>query len=239
VLDNIPQSASLSFGTTRCDSVTDGNAVMLSPDERRSSNSFYYAIKPPIFVSGVFVLRRLIMNKTKTNYLIKVGLLSAIAFVLQVIGSMMSLKVAGFLEIEFSDLPAIIGALSLGPVAGVLIEFIKNLFHMMMSSTGFVGEFANFVVNGTFVLVIGIFYKLDKTKKGAIIALLMGSIVMPIAAALINYLVMLPLYMPAASHAVKFNLVLTTITPFNFVRAIVLSIITIFCYKRISPILHK
>ena len=107
----------------------------------------------------------------KTNYLIKVGLLSAIAFILQAIGSMMSLKVAGFLEIEFSDLPAIVGALALGPVAGVLIELIKNLLHLPMSSTGFVGEFANFVVNGTFVLVIGAFYKLNKTKKGAIIAI--------------------------------------------------------------------
>lgn len=179
------------------------------------------------------------MNKTKTNYLIKVGLLSAIAFILQAVGSMMGLKVAGFLEIEFSDLPAIIGSLSLGPVAGVLIELIKNLIHLPMSSTGFVGEFANFVVNGTFVLVIGIIYKLNKTKKGAVIALLLGSVIMPVAAAMVNYFIMLPLYMSSASHAVKLNLVLTTITPFNFVRAIVLSLITVFCYKRISPILHK
>ena len=179
------------------------------------------------------------MKSQKTNYIIKVGLLSAVAFILQVIGSMMQLKVAGFLEIEFSDFPAIIGSLSLGPVAGVVIELIKNLLHLSMTSTGFVGEFANFAVNGSFVLVIGIVYKLNKTKKGAIMALVLGSIVMPIAAAIINYFVMLPLYMASADHAVKFNLVLTTITPFNFVRAIVLSVITVFSYKRLSPILHK
>ncbi len=175
----------------------------------------------------------------KTNYLIKIGLLSAIAFILQAIGSMMSIKVSGFLEVEFSDLPAIVGTLSLGPIAGAMIELIKNLLHLPMSSTGFVGEFANFVVNGTFVFVIGIFYKFNKTKKGAIIALVLGSIVMPISAALINYFIMLPLYMPAASYAMKLSLVLTTITPFNFARAVVLSLITVFCYKRISPILHK
>ncbi len=179
------------------------------------------------------------MKSRKTNYIIKVGMLSAIAFILQVIGSMMQLKVAGFLEIEFSDLPAIIGSLSLGPVAGVVIELIKNLLHLTISSTGFVGEFANFVVNGSFVLVIGVFYKFNKTKKGAVIALILGSIVMPLAAAVVNYFVMLPLYMPAAGHAFKLNLVLTTITPFNFVRAIVLSVITMFSYKRLSPILHK
>ena len=120
-----------------------------------------------------------------------------------------------------------------------MIELIKNLLHLPMSSTGFVGEFANFVVNGTFVFVIGIFYKFNKTKKGAIIALILGSIVMPISAALINYFIMLPLYMSAASHAMRLSLVLTTITPFNFARAVVLSLITVFCYKRISPILHK
>ena len=179
------------------------------------------------------------MSFKKTNYIIKVGLLSAIAFILQVIGSMMQLKVAGFLEIEFSDFPAIIGALSLGPVAGVMIELIKNLLHLSITSTGFVGEFANFVVNGSFVLVIGLFYKFNKTKKGAIIALIMGCIIMPLAASLVNYFVMLPLYMPAASHAAKLNLVITTITPFNFVRAIVLSVITAFSYKRLSPLLHK
>ena len=78
-----------------------------------------------------------------------------------------------------------------------------------------------------------------KTKKGAVIALLLGSVVMPLVAALVNYFVMLPLYMSAASHSVKLNLVITTITPFNFVRAIVLSFITVFCYKRLSSILHK
>ncbi len=174
----------------------------------------------------------------KTSYLVKIGVLSAIAFVLQIAGSIIP-KVAGFLEIEFSDFPAVIGALSLGPVAGFLIELIKNLIHLTISTTGYVGEFANLIVNGSFVLVIGLFYKFNKTKKGAIIALILGSIVMPLSAAAVNYFIMLPLFMPTASAAVKLSLVSSTITPFNFVRAIVLSFITIFCYKRLSPILHK
>ena len=178
------------------------------------------------------------MKSSKTNYLVKIGVLSAIAFVLQFAGSLIP-KVAGFLEIEFSDFTAIIGALSLGPVAGLLIELIKNLLHSTITTTGFVGEFANLIVNGSFVLTIGLFYKFNKTKKGAIIALILGSIIMPLSAAAVNYFIMLPLFMPTASSAVKFGLVASTITPFNFVRAIVLSVITIFCYKRLSPILHK
>ncbi|MBP3337131.1 MAG: ECF transporter S component [Clostridia bacterium] len=179
------------------------------------------------------------MNRKKTNYYTKIGVLSAIAFILQVIGSIMQLKVAGFLEIEFSDLPAIIGALALGPLAGVLIEFIKNFLHLTISSTGFVGELANFVINGIFVFTVGLVYAKNKTKKGAILALISGCIIMPVAAAFANFFIMLPLYMPSAEFSAKLSLVLTTITPFNFVRGACLAIITILCYKSLSPILHK
>ena len=105
----------------------------------------------------------------KTRKIVMIGMLSALAFLLQVIGSIMSLKVAGFLEIEFSDLPAIIGTLAYGPVAGVIIEFIKNLLHTLITSTGFVGELANFVMNGIYVFTVGVIYKYNKTKEGAFI----------------------------------------------------------------------
>ena len=175
----------------------------------------------------------------KTNHMTKIGVLAAAACILQFLGSVMGLKVAGFLEIEFSDLPAIIGALALGPLAGVLIELIKNLIHCLITSTGFVGEFANFVVNGIFVFVVGAIYAHNKTKTTAIIALLSGTVIMTIMAAFTNLYVMLPLYMAIASFSAKLSLVLTTITPFNFVRGLILSIITILIYKKISVILHK
>lgn len=175
----------------------------------------------------------------KTNHMTKIGVLAAAACILQFLGSVMGLKVAGFLEIEFSDLPAIIGALSLGPVAGVLIELIKNVIHCTITSTGFVGEFANFVINGIFVFVLGAIYARNKTKKTAIKALLTGTVVMTIMAAFVNLYIMLPLYMFNADFGVKLSLVLTTITPFNFARGLILSVITILIYKKISVILHK
>ena len=105
------------------------------------------------------------MEKKRIDFIAKVGVFSAIAFVLQVIGSMMSIKVAGFLEVEISDLPAMIISLAIGPFAGVMVELIKNILHMTMTSTGFVGEFANFVVNGVFVFVLGALYRKRKTKN--------------------------------------------------------------------------
>ena len=175
----------------------------------------------------------------KTRKIVIIGMLSAFAFLLQVLGSIMSLKVAGFLEIEFSDLPAVIGTLAYGPTVGVLIEFIKNLLHTTITSTGFVGEFANFVMNGIYVFTIGAYYKYNKTKNGAYIALLLGILAMAIGGAIANLYIMLPLYMASAPFVVKLNLVLYTITPFNIVKGIVIGLITLAVYKRISPILKK
>lgn len=179
------------------------------------------------------------MKSKKINTMVKVGMLSAIAVILQYLGSMMGIKVGGFLDVEISDYPAIIGALALGPVPGLLIELIKNLIHLLITHTGFIGEAANFAVNGVFVLVVGIIYQRFKTKKGALLSLFVGTVIMTIAAIATNYFVMLPLYMPTAPPQVRLSIVLSLITPFNFARGMVLSLITMLTYKKLSPILHN
>lgn len=173
----------------------------------------------------------------KTKMIVTVGVFSAIAFMLQMIGSFMGLKIGGFLEIEFSDVPALILALAYGPLAGVLIELIKNLLHCAVTSTGFVGEFANFVICGILCLTAGIIYKYNRTYKGAIIALACATVTMSIAGMAANKFIMLPLYMPNAEPAVVAKLIFATILPFNIAKGIVLSIITMLLYKRISKII--
>lgn len=177
------------------------------------------------------------MRKNKIDFIVKVGAFAAIAFVLQIIGSMMAIKVAGFLEVEISDLPAMIIAFAVGPVAGVMVELIKNLLHLTVSSTGFVGELANFVINGIFVFVCGTLYRRNKTRKGAVISLIVATLVMTVSGVLVNCFMMLPLYMPQADFAERLTLAMYTIAPFNLVRGSALSVITILIYKRISGLL--
>jgi len=176
-------------------------------------------------------------NVSKTRLYAFVGIFSAAAFILQVIGSMMGIKVAGFLEVEISDLPALIITFAYGPIAGVLTEFIKNLLHSAMTSTGFVGELANFVMNGSMCLVAGLIYQHKKTLSGAVLSLIFGTIAMVIMGVFANLYIMLPLYMPTAPTHAKMNLVLLTILPFNIVKGIVISVITLLLYKKISPVL--
>ena len=209
----------------RCNSETDGKVRM-----REDKIYFFLALKT-LFLEAFF------MRKNRIEFIVKVGAFSAIAFVLQVIGSMMSIKVAGFLEVEISDLPAMIIAFAMGPWAGVMVEFIKNLLHATMTSTGFVGELANFVINGIFVFVCGALYRHKKTKNGAILALSVATVVLSLTSVLANCFIMLPLYMPQADFTERIELAMYTIAPFNFVRGATLSVITMLIYKRISGLL--
>ena len=177
------------------------------------------------------------MKQNTTKMVVTVGIFSAIAFVLQVIGSAMGLKVSGFLEIEISDLPALIISMAYGPFAGVLIEFIKNLLHCSITTTGFVGEFANFIVNGAFCLVAGLIYKRNKTFKMAILALIFGVFAMAFVGIFSNLFIMLPLYMKGTPLDVRLDLVFGVIVPFNIVRGLTLTVITAFIYKRISRVI--
>lgn len=174
---------------------------------------------------------------SNTKKIVMVGTFSAISFILQMLGSIMGIKVGGFLEVEISDLPALVISFAYGPSAGILVELLKNFLHCFFTSTGFVGEFANFVINGTFVGVAGVIYKLHKTFKGAVCSLIAATVSMAIAGIFANLYIMLPLYMPTAPMSVKMNLVLAIILPFNLVKGVATSVVTMLIYKRISPIL--
>ena len=176
----------------------------------------------------------------KTNNVVIIGVLSAAAVILKYLGSYMGLKVGGFLDVELSDYPAILGALAIGPLAGVAIEFIKNVLHLAISHTGFVGELANFLMMGVYVFVTGLIYKCNKTKKGARTALAAGVLALCAAGIIFNAYITLPAFMPGVPmHERLFKWILPVITPFNFVKGIVLGFLTMFTYKPLSPVLHK
>lgn len=194
------------------------------------------------------------MKKFNLNKQIKISLLSVMAFLLMFIE--VSIPVfPQFLKMDISDLPALIGTFALGPLSGVLIEFFKNLLHgLFVGKTVFVGEFANFSVGSLIVLTSGIIYKLNKTKKNAVLGLITGTLVMSLGAGLLNYFVLLPLYEAVLNIPIdaivemsgKINhkitdlntLVVWAIVPFNILKGFILSAITLSLYKKVSPLLH-
>ena len=179
-----------------------------------------------------------------------VAVLSAVAFVLAFFEFPVPLS-PSFARMDLSDFPALIGAFAFGPVAGILIELVKNLLGLFSTATNGVGELANFLMGASFVATAGLFYKLHKTKRTALIGGIIGSVVMGIVAALANYFILLPLFeqfMPLdqviASFGAfipfiktKLDVVLYNAFPFNLLKGLVITGFTMLVYKRIRPLL--
>ncbi len=193
------------------------------------------------------------MKNQKIVWITKVAILSAMASVLMLLEFPLPFVAPSFYELDFSEVPVLIGAFALGPWAGVCIEAIKILLNFIMngSITGGVGEFSNFLLGVVFVLPASIIYHRNKTKKSAVIGLTTAGSTMVILGCFINAYVMLPLYstfMPldaiiAQAAAIwpaidsVFEFVLLCVAPFNIIKAILVSLLTMTLYKRLSPLL--
>jgi len=185
----------------------------------------------------------------------KTGVLSAAAFGLMLLSFPIAIFFPSFLKLDLSDLPALLGGFALGPVAGITIEFIKNLLNILIkgSDTGGVGELSNFIVGIAYVVPASLIYQRWKNRKCAILGMLAGIAAMTVVACLSNYYLIIPLYqkmMPLeaiiemAAMANK-NIVdvrtyiIFAVIPFNIVKASILSVVTLLIYKKLSPVLHK
>lgn len=179
-----------------------------------------------------------------------IALLSAISYIMAFLEFPVPLT-PSFARMDFSDFPALIGAYAFGPLAGVLIELVKNVLQLTSTSTGGIGELANFLMGGSFVFTAGLIYRWNKTKKTAWLAGIAGSVVMGIVAALSNYFILLPLFenflpvdeLIASFEAfipfihTKLDVVLYNAFPFNLLKGLVITVAAMLVYKRIRPIL--
>lgn len=162
-----------------------------------------------------------------------------------------------FLDMQFSDLPALLGGFALGPVAGCIIIVVKCCLKMPMTSTGCVGELADIIVGIAFVLPAALIYKRNKSRKGALIGLLVGMLSAVGVSILANWLILIPFYAslqeigiegllsmmqalyPEITADTLYNYYLPlAVLPFNMLRCLVCAVITYFVYKPLSKALH-
>lgn len=192
-----------------------------------------------------------------TNTMVKISVLSVIAFLLMFFEIPLVFIAPPFLQIDISDLPAVLGAFAMGPMAGVIIELLKNILNVAIegSSTAMVGEFSNFVLGSVFVGIAGALYQRKKTFKNAVLGLVLGTIAMTVIMAFVNYYVMFPFYsklfglpleeiikMGTAINAGIVDLktmMVYAVVPFNLIKGVLISALSILIYKRVSPILHR
>ncbi len=181
--------------------------------------------------------------KTKTlntNRFIKLSLLSAIAVILMYIDFPV-IPIFPWLKIDLSDVPALMGAFAFGPLAGVIIELMKNLLILIVkgTGTGFVGELANFVVGVALGGPAALVYKKNKTKKTAILGMVLGVLCIEVVGILANVYLLLPAYGMAMSKAELMQYVTVGLIPFNGIKSILVCGITYALYKKVSVSIFK
>lgn len=156
-----------------------------------------------------------------------------------------------FVKMDVSDAPALIASFALGPAAGVAVEFVKNAVNLTHTSTGGIGEIANFSIGCAFVVPAGMIYARKKNIRRALLSLCVGTLTMTTLAAIANIYVLIPLYSkivpletiigmysainPYADTLTK--IVMTSIVPFNILKGIIVSVLTFALYKRLSPVI--
>jgi len=179
------------------------------------------------------------MNKN-TNKMIKISLLSALSVILMYIDFPV-IPIFPWLRIDLSDVPALLGAFGFGPLAGVLIELIKNMLIVLVkgTQTGLVGEIANFLIGVALILPASFVYSRNKSKKGAISGMVLGAVCMEVVAIIANVYFLLPAYGMQMSPAESMKYVTMGLLPFNGIKSILVSVITYILYKRVSVSIFK
>ena len=190
----------------------------------------------------------------RTRYLVISAMLSAVSIVLMQFDFSVPFM-PSFIKMDLSDLPALIGSFSMGPLYGVIIALVKNLLHLLRTSTGGIGELSNFLLSALFVLPAGVIYQKKKTRKRAIIGAVIGAACMAVGSVITNYFIVYPVYtafMPMETIIAMYQAILPSIKngdllsclvifnmPFTFVKGLLDVVICFLIYKPLSPLLHK
>ena len=187
-------------------------------------------------------------SKSNLTKLTIIAMLSAVGVILQYLEFSVPL-VPSFLKLDFSDIPELIGAFVLGPVSGVVICLIRNLVHLLVSQSAFIGELSNFMLGASFAVTAGLIYKAHKTKEGALAACICGAFVMAAVSVPSNYFIVYPVYaqlfggmetilglyqtiLPAADTLLKALLIFNL--PFTLMKGLLCAAVTMIIYKPLS-----
>ena len=181
------------------------------------------------------------------------AMLSAAATVLMALDFPIPFLIPPFVKMDFSELPALLAAFSLGPVSGVVVCLVKNVIKgLLFSGTGGVGEMCNFLLGICFVIPAGLIYKRWKTRWGALIAALAGAALMAVCSVPVNYFISYPFYtvfMPLDTIIGMYQALIPSVdgllaclvifnAPFTLLKGLLDMALAFLIYKPLSRLLH-
>lgn len=199
-----------------------------------------------------------VIQRSRTRTITQIAMLGAVAGVLMNFEFPIPFLAPSFYQLDFSEIPVLVGSFAMGPVAGVLIELVKILVHLVTKGTitAGVGDLANFLFGCAYVIPAGLIYRYHyvKSRKHAVAGMAVGTVLTTALACFMNAFVLLPAYgkafgMPIESFiemgsAVRSSVdsllgfVALIIVPFNLFKYTLTSVIVFFIYKRIRVVLR-
>ena len=179
----------------------------------------------------------------------RIAILTAGACILD----LLQIPVVAFYKLDFGNVPVLLGTFAMGTVPGVIILVLKVLIGLLHSSSMGIGKLADLLMSLALIVPAGLIYQRNKTRKTAIIGMLVGTICMAVAGILVNKFILIPFYMTAfhmdmnailgmtkmVAIDTEWKLLLLITGPFNLLKGVVLCLVTGLIYKPLSPILHS
>ena len=180
------------------------------------------------------------------------AMMGAASAVLMLLSFPMPFLIPGFIKMDFSELPALIASFALGPWWGVLVCLIKNLINVTMTTTGGVGELANFLLGAAFVLPAGYLYRLKKNRVGALLGSVAGAVASAALSFPINLFITYPFYaaamIPMETIVGMYSALLPSVDtleecllifnlPFTLLKGVIVTGMTFLVYKPLSVLI--
>lgn len=193
-------------------------------------------------------------QRSRTHKIAVTAMLSAVAAVLMFLEFPIPFLIPSFVEMDFSELPALLAAFSMGPVSGVIVCLVKNVIKgLFFSGTSGVGEMCNFLLGVCFVIPAGLIYKYKKTRSGALIGALAGAVIMAVGSIPVNYFISYPVYtafMPLDAIIGMYQEIYPGVNgllacliifnaPFTLLKGLLDTALCFLIYKPLSPLLHR
>ena len=191
-------------------------------------------------------------RRVNTRALTVTAMFSAVAFVLMFLEFSIPVVIPSFVKMDVSELPALLAACGLGPVYGVVVCLVKNLLHLLVTTTGGAGELGNFLLGACFILPAGLIYHMHKSRKNAIIGALVGAVIMALMSIPLNYYITYPVYSnfmpidailgmyqelrPSTNSLLECLMIFNA--PFTLAKGLIDAALCFLIYKPLSPIIH-
>lgn len=191
------------------------------------------------------------MDARKLRNLVRIAVLGAVGAVLALIPGIPIIP--PIYKLDFSLLPTLLAGFAMGPLAGVLVALIKDVIGLITTSSMGVGELADFLMTVAMVAPAAWVYRRMHTIRGALLGLAAGIAVSTLAAALCNWLILIPFYVKAFHMPVEaivemigkvvppvesmLTLILLATVPFNLFKGSIMALLTLLLYKRLSFLL--